>query len=222
MRQEADDQRRLSRRRQPERPDRRPPWPQLLQERLGFWRTRPLRREVIPERRCTPRAPAPTARSRSPHDITKYTRARSSRRSARRLSCTPAFTTVAGERRCRPTPSATSVASPSVLHRGRQTGTWSATTRGLLPARPASSSPTSTTPFSATRAPNLRKCQEQMGFLDPRCRRRCTRSPTSCRIRHPATYRHMHGFASHTFSFINAQTRRMGQVPLQVTAGSGT
>ena len=36
----------------------------------------------------------------------------------------------------------------------------------------------------------------------------------------PATYRHMHGFGSHTFSFINARQRALlGQVPLQVAAG---
>ena len=53
------------------------------------------------------------------------------------------------------------------------------------------------------------------------CPRRCTRSRSSMSDRGiPSSFRHMHGFGSHTFSFINADERALlGEVPLQDAAG---
>ena len=108
-----------------------------------------------------------------------------------------------------------------VLHRGRQLGPGRQQHAGVLRARPATSSPTSSTRRSATRKTNMRSPTAMWDFWslspgepapghDPDVRPR----PADRRSRH------MNGYGSHTYSLHQRRGRALlGQVPLQDPAG---
>ena len=109
---------------------------------------------------------------------------------------------------------------PQVLHRGRQLGPGRQQHAGLLRPRSLQVPATSSTPRSAIRGPTCatpRRCG-----TSGRCRPESLHQVTILFSDRglPTSYRHMHGFGSHTYSFINAAGRALlGEVPLQDAAG---
>ncbi len=106
-----------------------------------------------------------------------------------------------------------------VLHRGRQLGPRGEQHARLLLARSAQVSG-SEPRREARSADEPEERREQLGLLDATARGAAPGHDRDERSRHPRhRYRHMHGFGSHTFSFVNAEKWAiLGQVPFQIAA----
>jgi hypothetical protein len=149
---------------------------------------------------------APMAPSPSPTTSPNTPAPKSFPKSAKRPSCSRALRRWPASA-APPTPSATSAVSREVLHRGRQLGHGRQQHAGVLPARPAQV-PGSQPCGEARPAHQPAQRQEQLGFLDLAAEALHQITIVMSDRGIPATYRHMHGFGSHTFSFINAQNER--------------
>jgi catalase len=161
---------------QPERDDRRPARPQLLQDVWFLEKLAHFDREVIPERRMHAKGSGAYGTFTVTHDITRYTKAKifSEGRQEDR-DCSPAFPPWPVSA-ARPMPSATSAASREVLYRGGQLGPGRQQHAGVLPARPAEV-PRPQPRREARPAHQHAQRANNWDFWTC-CPRRCTRSPS--------------------------------------------
>ena len=180
--------------------------PMLLQDVWFLEKLAHFDREVIPERRMHAKGSGAFGTFTVTHDITRYTKAKIfsevGKKTELSLASRPWPASAA-----RPMQNATSAALRSSSTPRRATGTWSATTPRSSSCAIRSSSPISTTRSSATPHQHAQR-PEQLGLLDslPEALHQVTIVMSDRGI--PATYRHMHGFGSHTFSLINAKNER--------------
>ena len=165
-------------------------------------------REVIPERRMHAKGSGAYGTFTVTHDITKYTKAKIF--SAGRQEDRPLRALLHRGRRARR--GRRRARHPrlrdQVLHRGRQLGPGRQQHAGLLPARPAQV-PGPQPRGEARPAHQPAQREEQLGLLDLAARGAAPdhhhhERPRASRY----SYRHMHGFGSHTFSLINAKNER--------------
>lgn len=180
--------------------------PALLQDVWFLEKMAHFDREVIPERRMHAKGAGAFGTFTVTHDITRYTKARIFSQVASGPRCSPASPPWRANA-AQPTPNATSAARAQVLYRGRQLGPGRQQHAGLLRARPVEV--LRPEPGRQARSPH-RHAQpaEQLGLLDllPETLHQVTLIMGDRGI--PKSYRHMHGFGSHTYSFINAARER--------------
>jgi catalase len=175
-------------------------------------------REVIPERRMHAKGSGAYGTFTVTHDITKYTRAKLFPQVGKKTDLFVRFTTVAGER---------GAADAERDIRGfavkfyTEEGNWDLVGNNtpVFFLRDPLKFPDLNHAVKRDPRTNLRSA-EQLGLLDllPEALHQVTIVMSDRGI--PASYRHMHGFGSHTFSFINAEERALlGQVPLRSQQG---
>ena len=185
-----------------------PRGPLLMQDYQLLEKLAHQNRERIPERVVHAKGSGAFGTLTITHDITKYTKAgRLLRRSARRptASCaSPPSPASAAP----PTPNATSAASPSSSTPTKATGTWSATTPPSSSSATPTSSPISSTPRNAHPKTNLRSNTAMWDFwsLSPESLHQVTILLSDRGL--PKSLRHVNGYGSHTYSFINAKNER--------------
>ena len=159
-----------------------------LHEKLGNFV-----REVIPERRMHAKGSGAFGTFTVTHDITKYTRAAIFSQVGKQTEMFARFTTVAGERGAA---DAERDIRGFALKFYTEEGNWDLVGNN--------------TPVFFLRDPrtNLRSATYNWDFwtLLPEALHQVTIVMSDRGI--PASYRHMHGFGSHTFSFINADNER--------------
>ena len=153
-----------------------PRGPMLLQDVWFLEKLGHFDREVIPERRMHAKGSGAYGTFTVTHDITRYTKAKIFSAVGKKTELFTRFSTVAGSAE-RPTPSATSAASPSSSIPKRGTGIWWETTR------PSSSSRSAQVPRPQprrqARSPHQPGSAGTTGTSGLLCPRRCTRSPSS-------------------------------------------
>jgi len=154
-----------------------PRGPQLLQDVWYLEKLAHFDREVIPERRMHAKGSGAYGTFTVTHDITKYTRAKIFSQIGKRTELFARFTTVAGERGAA---DAERDIRGFALKFYTEEGNWDLVGNNtpVFFMRDPLKSPTSTTPSSATRAPTC-AARGTTGTSGPRCRKRCTRSPSS-------------------------------------------
>jgi catalase len=187
-----------------------PRGPMLLQDVWFLEKLAHFDREVIPERRMHAKGSGAFGTFTVTHDITATPKPKSflaDRQENRSLSC--AFRPWPANA-APPMPSGTSAALPSSSIPKRATGTWSATTRPVFFLRDPLKFPDLNHAVKRDPRTNLRSALNNWDFWTslPEALHQVTVVMSDRGI--PASYRHMHGFGSHTFSFINAKNERFG------------
>ncbi|MDI6727006.1 MAG: catalase [Smithellaceae bacterium] len=184
-----------------------PRGPQLLQDVWFLEKMAHFDREVIPERRMHAKGSGAYGAFTVTHDITKYTRANIFSRIGKKTDLFMRFSTVAGER---------GAADAERDIRGfaikfyTDEGNWDLVGNNtpVFFLRDPLKFPDLNHAVKRDPRTNLRSAQNNWDFWTslPEALHQITIVMSDRGI--PATYRHMHGFGSHTFSFINANQER--------------
>lgn len=184
-----------------------PRGPQLLQDVWFLEKLAHFDREVIPERRMHAKGSAAYGSFTVTNDITKYTRAKLFSQVGKKTEVFARFSTVAGER---------GAADAERDIRGfavkfyTDEGNWDMVGNNtpVFFLRDPLKFPDLNHAVKRDPRTNLRSATNNWDFwtLLPEALHQITVVMSDRGI--PATYRHMHGFGSHTFSFINAQNER--------------
>ena len=184
-----------------------PRGPQLLQDVWFLEKLAHFDREVIPERRMHAKGSGAYGTFTVTHDISNYTRAKFLSEIGKKTEVFARFSTVAGER---------GAADAERDIRGfavkfyTEEGNWDMTGNNtpVFFLRDPLKFPDLNHAVKRDPRTNLRSAENNWDFwtLLPEALHQVTIVMSDRGI--PATYRHMHGFGSHTFSFINAQNER--------------
>ena len=181
--------------------------PQLLQDVWFLEKLAHFDREVIPERRMHAKGSGAFGTFTVTHDISKYTRAKFLSQVGKKTEVFARFSTVAGER---------GAADAERDIRGfavkfyTEEGNWDMTGNNtpVFFLRDPLKFPDLNHAVKRDPRTNMRSAENNWDFwtLLPEALHQVTILMSDRGL--PATYRHMHGFASHTFSFINAKNER--------------
>lgn len=184
-----------------------PRGPQLLQDVWFLEKLAHFDREVIPERRMHAKGSGAYGSFTVTNDITKYTRAKIFSEVGKKTELFVRFSTVAGER---------GAADAERDIRGfavkfyTEEGNWDLVGNNtpVFFLRDPLKFPDLNHAVKRDPKTNLRSAENNWDFwtLLPEALHQVTIVMSDRGI--PASYRHMHGFGSHTFSFINAQNER--------------
>jgi len=184
-----------------------PRGPQLLQDVWFLEKLAHFDREVIPERRMHAKGSGAYGTFTVTHDITQYTRARIFSKIGKKTDLFARFTTVAGER---------GAADAERDIRGfavkfyTEEGNWDLVGNNtpVFFLRDPLKFPDLNHAVKRDPRTNMRSAKNNWDFWTslPEALHQITIVMSERGI--PATYRHMHGFGSHTFSFINAENVR--------------
>jgi catalase len=184
-----------------------PRGPQLLQDVWFLEKLAHFDREVIPERRMHAKGSGAYGTFTVTHDITRYTRAKIFSQVGKKTELFARFTTVAGER---------GAADAERDIRGfavkfyTEEGNWDLVGNNtpVFFLRDPLKFPDLNHAVKRDPRTNLRSAKNNWDFWTslPEALHQITIVMSDRGI--PATYRHMHGFGSHTFSFINAKNER--------------
>lgn len=184
------------------------PGPMLLQDPWFLEKLAHFDREVIPERRMHAKGSGAYGTFTVTHDITKYTRASIFSEIGKKTDCFLRFSTVAGER---------GAADAERDIRGfamkfyTDTGNWDLVGNNtpVFFLRDPLKFPDLNHAIKRDPRSNLRSANSNWDFwtLLPEALHQITIVMSDRGI--PASYRHMHGFGSHTFSFINKNDERI-------------
>ena len=184
-----------------------PRGPQLLQDVWYLEKLAHFDREVIPERRMHAKGSGAYGTFTVTHDITKYTRAKMFSKVGKKTELFARFTTVAGER---------GAADAERDIRGfavkfyTEEGNWDMVGNNtpVFFLRDPLKFPDLNHAVKRDPRTNMRNAKNNWDFWTslPEALHQITIVMSDRGI--PATYRHMHGFASHTFSLINAKKER--------------
>ncbi|CAL61377.1 catalase (hydroperoxidase II) [Herminiimonas arsenicoxydans] len=184
-----------------------PRGPQLLQDVWFLEKLAHFDREVIPERRMHAKGSAAYGTFTVTHDITKYTKAKIFSQIGKKTEMFTRFSTVAGER---------GAADAERDIRGfamkfyTEEGNWDLVGNNtpVFFFRDPLKFPDLNHAVKRDPRTNLRSAKNNWDFWSslPEALHQVTIVMSDRGI--PASYRHMHGFGSHTFSFINAQNER--------------
>ncbi|GAB5451177.1 MAG: catalase [Halioglobus sp.] len=182
--------------------------PQLLQDVWFLEKLAHFDREVIPERRMHAKGSGAYGTFTVTHDITRYTRAKIFSEVGKETELFARFTTVAGER---------GAADAERDIRGfavkfyTEEGNWDLVGNNtpVFFLRDPLKFPDLNHAVKRDPRTNLRSAQNNWDFWTslPEALHQITIVMSDRGI--PATYRHMHGFGSHTFSMINANNERV-------------
>ena len=185
-----------------------PRGPQLLQDVWFLEKMAHFDREVIPERRMHAKGSGAYGTFTVTHDITKYTRAKIFSEVGKQTEMFTRFTTVAGER---------GAADAERDIRGfaikfyTEEGNWDMVGNNtpVFFLRDPLKFPDLNHAVKRDPRTNLRSAQNNWDFWTslPEALHQITIVMSDRGL--PATYRHMHGFGSHTFSMINADNERV-------------
>ncbi|MCF8149807.1 MAG: catalase [Burkholderiaceae bacterium] len=181
--------------------------PQLLQDVWFLEKLAHFDREVIPERRMHAKGSGAYGTFTVTNDISKYTRAKFLSQVGKKTGVFARFSTVAGER---------GAADAERDIRGfavkfyTEEGNWDMTGNNtpVFFLRDPLKFPDLNHAVKRDPRTNMRSAENNWDFwtLLPEALHQVTILMSDRGL--PATYRHMHGFASHTFSFINAKNER--------------
>jgi catalase len=184
-----------------------PRGPMLLQDVWHLEKLAHFAREVIPERRMHAKGSAAYGTFTVTHDITKYTKAKLFSEVGKKTDLVLRFSTVAGER---------GAADAERDIRGfavkfyTEEGNWDLVGNNtpVFFLRDPLKFPDLNRAVKRDPYTNLRSAENNWDFwtLLPEALHQVTIVMSERGI--PRTYRHMHGFGSHTFSFINAANER--------------
>ncbi|MCP5160017.1 MAG: catalase [Gammaproteobacteria bacterium] len=184
-----------------------PRGPQLLQDVWFLEKLAHFDREVIPERRMHAKGSGAYGTFTVTHDITQYTRAKIFSAVGKKTEVFTRFSTVAGER---------GAADAERDIRGfaikfyTEEGNWDMVGNNtpVFFLRDPLKFPDLNHAVKRDPRTNLRSAKNNWDFwtLLPEALHQITVLMSDRGL--PATYRHMHGFGSHTFSFINAKNER--------------
>ncbi|MDC6166250.1 catalase [Paucibacter sp. XJ19-41] len=184
-----------------------PRGPQLLQDVWFLEKLAHFDREVIPERRMHAKGSGAYGTFTVTHDITRYTRAKLFSQIGKQTSIFVRFSTVAGER---------GAADAERDIRGfaikfyTEEGNWDLVGNNtpVFFLRDPLKFPDLNHAVKRDPRTNLRSAKNNWDFWTrlPEALHQITVLMSDRGI--PASYRHMHGFGSHTFSFINASNER--------------
>ncbi len=185
-----------------------PRGPQLLQDVWFLEKLAHFDREVIPERRMHAKGSGAYGTFTVTHDITQYTRAKIFSQIGKKTDLFVRFSTVAGER---------GAADAERDIRGfavkfyTEEGNWDLVGNNtpVFFLRDPLKFPDLNHAVKRDPRTNLRSAKNNWDFWTnlPEALHQVTVVMSDRGI--PATYRHMHGFGSHTFSFINANNERV-------------
>ena len=183
------------------------PGPMLLQDPWFLEKLSHFDREVIPERRMHAKGSGAYGTFTVTHDITKYTRASIFSEVGKKTECFVRFSTVAGER---------GAADAERDIRGfamkfyTETGNWDlvGNTTPVFFLRDPLKFPDLNHVVKRDPRTNMHSANSNWDFWTslPEALHQVTITMSDRGI--PASYRHMHGFGSHTFSFINKDNVR--------------
>ena len=184
-----------------------PKGPQLLQDVWFLEKLAHFDREVIPERRMHAKGSAAFGKFTVTHDITKYTRAKIFSEIGKETELFTRFSTVAGER---------GAADAERDIRGfavkfyTEEGNWDLVGNNtpVFFLRDPLKFPDLNHAVKRDPKTNMRSATNNWDFWTslPEALHQVTIVMSDRGL--PASYRHMHGFGSHTFSFINADNER--------------
>lgn len=184
-----------------------PRGPMLLQDVWFLEKLSHFNREVIPERRMHAKGSAAYGTFTVTHDISKYTKANIFSSVGKKTECFLRFSTVAGER---------GAADAERDIRGfavkfyTEEGNWDVVGNNtpVFFFRDPLKFPDLNHAVKRDPKTNMRSAQNNWDFwtLLPEALHQVTIVMSDRGI--PSSYRHMHGFGSHTFSFINAKNER--------------
>ena len=184
-----------------------PRGPALLQDVWFLEKLAHFDREVIPERRMHAKGSGAFGTFTVTHDITKYTKAKIFSKKGKKTECFLRFSTVAGER---------GAADAERDIRGfamkfyTEEGNWDLVGNNtpVFFLRDPLKFPDLNHAVKRDPRTNMRSAKNNWDFWTslPEALHQVTIVMSDRGI--PASYRHMHGFGSHTFSFINAKNQR--------------
>lgn len=184
-----------------------PRGPMLMQDVWFLEKLSHFNREVIPERRMHAKGSAAYGTFTVTHDISKYTKANIFSSVGKKTECFLRFSTVAGER---------GAADAERDIRGfavkfyTEEGNWDVVGNNtpVFFFRDPLKFPDLNHAVKRDPKTNMRSAQNNWDFwtLLPEALHQVTIVMSDRGI--PSSYRHMHGFGSHTFSFINAKNER--------------
>ena len=184
-----------------------PRGPQLLQDVWYLEKLAHFDREVIPERRMHAKGSGAYGTFTVTHDITKYTRARIFSQIGKKTELFARFSTVAGERGAA---DAERDIRGFALKFYTEEGNWDLVGNNtpVFFLRDPLKFPDLNHAVKRDPRTNLRSARNNWDFWTslPEALHQITIVMSDRGI--PATYRHMHGFGSHTFSLINAKNER--------------
>lgn len=184
-----------------------PRGPMLLQDAWFLEKLSHFNREVIPERRMHAKGSAAFGTFTVTHDISKYTKAKIFSKVGKKTECFLRFSTVAGER---------GAADAERDIRGfavkfyTEEGNWDLVGNNtpVFFFRDPIKFPDLNHAVKRDPKTNMRSAQNNWDFWSslPEALHQVTIVMSDRGL--PKSYRHMHGFGSHTFSFINANNER--------------
>ncbi|EDP60475.1 catalase [Vibrio sp. AND4] len=184
-----------------------PRGPQLLQDVWFLEKLAHFDREVIPERRMHAKGSGAYGTFTVTHDITKYTRAKIFSDIGKKTELFARFTTVAGERGAA---DAERDIRGFALKFYTEEGNWDLVGNNtpVFFLRDPLKFPDLNHAVKRDPRTNMRSATNNWDFWTslPEAFHQVTIVMSDRGI--PASYRHMHGFGSHTFSFINAENER--------------
>ena len=184
-----------------------PRGPQLLQDVWFLEKLAHFDREVIPERRMHAKGSGAYGTFTVTHDITKYTRAKIFSQIGKKTELFSRMSTVAGERGAA---DAERDIRGFALKFYTEEGNWDLVGNNtpVFFLRDPLKFPDLNHAVKRDPRTNLRSASNNWDFWTslPEALHQVTIVMSDRGI--PASYRHMHGFGSHTFSFINAQNER--------------
>ena len=184
-----------------------PRGPQLLQDVWFLEKLAHFDREVIPERRMHAKGSGAYGTFTVTHDITKYTRAKIFSDIGKKTELFARFTTVAGERGAA---DAERDIRGFALKFYTEEGNWDLVGNNtpVFFLRDPLKFPDLNHAVKRDPRTNMRSSTNNWDFWTslPEAFHQVTIVMSDRGI--PASYRHMHGFGSHTFSFINAENER--------------
>ncbi|WP_413899212.1 catalase [Rhodoferax sp.] len=184
-----------------------PRGPVLLQDVWLLEKLAHFDREVIPERRMHAKGSGAYGSFTVTHDITRYTRAKLFSQIGKKTELFARFTTVAGERGAA---DAERDIRGFALKFYTEEGIWDMVGNNtpVFFLRDPLKFPDLNHAVKRDPRTNLRSAQNNWDFWTslPEALHQVTIVMSDRGL--PATYRHMHGFGSHTFSFINANNER--------------
>ena len=184
-----------------------PRGPQLLQNIWYLEKIAHFDREVIPERRMHAKGSGAFGTFRVTHDITRYTKAKIFSQIGKRTDLFARFTTVAGERGAA---DAERDIRGFALKFYTEEGNWDVVGNNtpVFFIRDPLKFPDLNHAVKRDPRTNMRSANNNWDFWTslPEALHQVTITMSERGI--PASYRHMHGYGSHTFSFINAENER--------------
>ncbi|WP_461663652.1 catalase [Humidesulfovibrio sp.] len=184
-----------------------PRGPQLLQDVWFLEKLAHFDREVIPERRMHAKGSGAYGTFTVTHDITKYTRAKIFSKIGKKTELFARFSTVAGERGAA---DAERDIRGFALKFYTEEGNWDLVGNNtpVFFLRDPLKFPDLNHAVKRDPRTNLRSAKNNWDFWSslPEALHQVTVVMSDRGI--PASYRHMHGFGSHTFSFINKKNER--------------